>query len=82
MLTGVSAAAVTIYALPFFWPVLIANSLMGVAGDVFGPAVASITLGVVGWAALAALFLAMPETAPGHEHGALLTGSSHKVAGG
>ena len=53
MLAGVSAAAVTIYVLPFFWPVLIANSLMAVAGDVFGPAVASITLGVVGWAALA-----------------------------
>jgi MFS family permease len=38
--------AVTIYALPTLWPVMIANSLMAVVGDVFGPAVAALTLGL------------------------------------
>jgi len=38
--------AVVIYALPSFWPVAIANSLMSIAGDVFGPAVAALTLGL------------------------------------
>jgi predicted MFS family arabinose efflux permease len=36
--------AATIFAWPRFWPVLIANSLMAVVGDVFGPAVAALTL--------------------------------------
>src|SRR5208337_644493 len=31
---------------PTFWPVAISNSLMAVAGDVFGPAVAALTLGL------------------------------------
>ena len=35
-----------IFALPTFWPVMIANSLMAVDGDVFGPAVAALTLGL------------------------------------
>jgi MFS family permease len=38
--------AVIIFAMPSFWPVAIANSLMAVAGDVFGPAVAALTLGL------------------------------------
>jgi len=38
--------AVTIFAWPRFWPVLIANSLMAIVGDVFGPAVAALTLGL------------------------------------
>jgi len=38
--------AVTIFASPSFWPVLLANSLMAVAGDVFGPAIAALTLGL------------------------------------
>jgi MFS family permease len=38
--------AATIFAWPRFWPVLIANSLMAVVGDVFGPAVAALTLGL------------------------------------
>jgi predicted MFS family arabinose efflux permease len=38
--------AVTIYALPTLWPVMIANSLMAIVGDVFGPAVAALTLGL------------------------------------
>jgi hypothetical protein len=36
----------TIYALPTLWPVMIANSLMAIVGDVFGPAVAALTLGL------------------------------------
>jgi MFS family permease len=35
-----------IFAWPTFWPVLIANTLMAVVGDVFGPAVAALTLGL------------------------------------
>jgi hypothetical protein len=31
--------AIIIFAWPSFWPVLIANSLMAIVGDVFGPAV-------------------------------------------
>jgi predicted MFS family arabinose efflux permease len=38
--------AVIIFSMPRFWPVAIANSLMAVAGDVFGPAVAALTLGL------------------------------------
>jgi MFS family permease len=38
--------AVVIFAWPTFWPVLIANSLMAIVGDVFGPAVAAMTLGL------------------------------------
>jgi MFS family permease len=38
--------AVIIFAWPSFWPVLLANSLMAVVGDVFGPAVAAMTLGL------------------------------------
>ena len=38
--------AVIIFAWPSFWPVLFANSLMAVVGDVFGPAVAALTLGL------------------------------------
>jgi MFS family permease len=38
--------AVIIFAWPNFWPVLFANSLMAIVGDVFGPAVAALTLGL------------------------------------
>lgn len=41
-----AASAVVIFALPTFWPVLIANSVVAVVGDVFGPAVAALTLGL------------------------------------
>jgi MFS family permease len=41
---GVGAAI--IFALPNFWPVLIANCLVAIVGDVFGPAVAALTLGL------------------------------------
>jgi MFS family permease len=42
----VAVGAVVIFALPTFWPVAIANTLMAVVGDVFGPAVAALTLGL------------------------------------
>ena len=45
-LAVLAVGAVLIFALPTFWPVLIANSLMAVVGDVFGPAVAALTLGL------------------------------------
>jgi MFS family permease len=41
-----AVGAVVIFAMPTFWPVVIANSLMAVVGDVFGPAVAALTLGL------------------------------------
>jgi MFS family permease len=41
---GIGAAI--IFAWPSFWPVVIANSLMAIVGDVFGPAVAALTLGL------------------------------------
>jgi MFS family permease len=45
-LAVLAAAAATIFAAPRFWPVAIANSVMAVAGDVFGPAIAALTLGL------------------------------------
>ncbi len=38
--------ALVIFAAPRFWPVLIANTAVAVVGDVFGPAVAAVTLGL------------------------------------
>lgn len=35
-----------IFLMPSFWPVLVANTMMAVVGDVFAPAVAAITLGL------------------------------------
>ncbi len=43
-----------IYLWPQFWMVLFANALLAVAGDVFGPAVAGLTLGLCARKALAA----------------------------
>jgi MFS family permease len=45
-LAVLAAGAAVIFAAPFFWPVLIANALMAMVGDVFGPAVAALTLGL------------------------------------
>ncbi len=45
-LAVLALGAVVIFAMPTFWPVAIANSLMAVVGDVFGPAVAALTLGL------------------------------------
>jgi len=49
---GIGAAI--IFAWPSFWPVAVANSLMAVVGDVFGPAVAAVTLGLYARKQLAA----------------------------
>jgi len=48
-----SVGAVIIFAWPSFWPVAIANSLMAIVGDVFGPAIAALTLGLYARSALA-----------------------------
>jgi MFS family permease len=45
-LAVLAVTSVVIFVFPTFWPVAIANSLMAVAGDVFGPVVASLTLGL------------------------------------
>jgi MFS family permease len=45
-LVVLAAGATTFWAAPIFWPVMIANTLMAVVGDVFGPAVAALTLGL------------------------------------
>jgi MFS family permease len=45
-LAVLAIGASIIFALPNFWPVLIANSVIAIVGDVFGPAVAALTLGL------------------------------------
>ena len=45
-LAVLSAGALIIFAAPHFWPVLAANALMAVVGDLFGPTVAALTLGL------------------------------------
>src|SRR5882672_12867510 len=45
-LAVLALGASIIFALPNFWPVLIANCLIAIVGDVFGPAVAALTLGL------------------------------------
>ena len=45
-LAVLAIGATTIFAMPSFWPVAIANSFIALAGDVFGPAVAALTLGL------------------------------------
>jgi MFS family permease len=45
-LAVLATGAVIIFASPSFWPVSIANSMMAIVGDVFGPAVATLTLGL------------------------------------
>jgi MFS family permease len=52
-LAVLAVGAVAIFAWPAFWPVLIANTLIAVVGDVFGPAVSALTLGLYARAALA-----------------------------
>jgi MFS family permease len=44
--TVLAAGATVIFLAPSFWPVLFAHSMMAVVGDVFGPAIAAITLGL------------------------------------
>ncbi len=43
-LAGLALGAIVIFLRPTFWPVLIANSALSVVGDVFGPAIAALTL--------------------------------------
>lgn len=45
-LAVLALGATTIWLAPAFWPVLVANTLIAVVGDVFGPAVAALTLGL------------------------------------
>jgi len=52
-LAVLAVTAAVIFGWPSFWPVAIANSLMAIAGDVFGPAVAALTLGLFARAQLA-----------------------------
>jgi MFS family permease len=52
-LAALAVGAVTIFAAPYFWPVMIANTMMSAVGDVFGPAVAALTLGLYPRSALA-----------------------------
>jgi MFS family permease len=46
-LAVLATGAAVIALWPNFWPVLIANSLLAVVGDIFGPAIAALTLGLV-----------------------------------
>jgi MFS family permease len=52
-LAVLAVGAVTIFAAPDFWPVMIANSVITAVGDIFGPAVAALTLGLYARKALA-----------------------------
>jgi MFS family permease len=45
-LAVLAVGAVVIFAAPTFWPVLAANAVLAVVGDIFGPAVAALTLGL------------------------------------
>ena len=45
-LAVLAIGAPVIFAVPTFWPVMVANTAMAVVGDVFGPAVAAVTLGL------------------------------------
>jgi MFS family permease len=45
-LLTLAIGAMIIFAAPTFWPVLTANTMIAVIGDVFGPAVATLTLGL------------------------------------
>ncbi|TWB23749.1 putative MFS family arabinose efflux permease [Nitrospirillum amazonense] len=45
--------SLVIFAVPTFWPVMVANATLAVVGDIFGPAVAALTLGLYARAQLA-----------------------------
>ncbi|TWB69757.1 putative MFS family arabinose efflux permease [Nitrospirillum amazonense] len=53
-LVVLAAGTGVIYAWPDFWPVLVANSVLAAVGDVLGPAVAALTLGLFARQQLAA----------------------------
>jgi MFS family permease len=52
-MAAMSVAAVIIFAMPTFWPMALAASILSLAGDAFAPAVAALTLGLVRKDALA-----------------------------
>ena len=52
-LAVLALGGLVIFAAPRFWPVLVANTAIAVVGDVFGPAVAAVTLGLYARQALA-----------------------------
>jgi MFS family permease len=45
-LAALALGAVVIFAAPRFWPVMAANTGIAIVGDVFGPAIAAVTLGL------------------------------------
>lgn len=45
--------SLVIFVVPTFWPVMVANATLAVVGDIFGPAVAALTLGLYARAQLA-----------------------------
>jgi MFS family permease len=56
IVTGVgvlTVSALAIATVPIFPVVLAAQTMMGIAGAIFGPAIAAITLGILGWRGLA-----------------------------
>jgi len=46
-LAALALGAIVIFAAPRFWPVLAANTMLASVGDVFGPAVAALTFGLI-----------------------------------
>jgi MFS family permease len=52
-MAAMTAAGAIIFAIPTFWPMAIALSILALAGDAFGPAVSALTLGLVKRDALA-----------------------------
>lgn len=52
-LAFLALGGIVIFAAPSFWPVLAANTGIAIVGDVFGPAVAALTLGLFSRAQLA-----------------------------
>jgi MFS family permease len=45
-LAVLACGAVVVFAAPSFWPVLAVNTVIAIVGDVFGPVVAALTLGL------------------------------------
>jgi MFS family permease len=52
-MAAMSVAAVMIFAMPTFWPMALATSILSLAADAFAPAVAALTVGLVTKGALA-----------------------------
>ena len=46
-MAAMTVAAIVIYFAPAFWPIILAASILAVAGDAFVPAVSAMTLGLV-----------------------------------